>query len=508
MFKQVDRLTKFIKPACPNDKVLKCVADNTNQWMQGNMRLLLDHYTVTQSSLLSNIYDWLDGSWEQACKWARNRYKHRLKVDTLTVTKNLILDQCSLNQVGTGVPPCPSVVSPVQALPNTDPSRPAGHSGEPSSRISTNSIRRVYPTVGGVSPCRTKSVIVVEADVHHLPVEDSVSLDHVPDDTPVLGDRMVDLRVDGETRLCDLVTSNVAVPMSQTILPCTVNFDSIREAGLGLDKEAMMKGAIKDSVPLTKVLPEASREDFEGATRTLFRALRTRGYSKKFLRRVKNHTLHYLRSQGPAVGPDTDDVIPFITTYNIRSRTLNFTIKDHFQKTQSEHLPLQRFHLVSAYRKNKNLKDLLVRSSFSSDPAAASPIWTTHFRQPKVLWTGPRGHVILSRVSLLTRNVVYLITCTHCNRRYVGETGNTLQARLKQHIRNVNLQNCNTPLVLHFASVNLVHLIIFGLEANLLWSSGERKRREAMWIRELATVYPEGFNVGDREWVGSGDLVG
>ncbi|KAK2846308.1 hypothetical protein Q7C36_011162, partial [Tachysurus vachellii] len=30
------------------------------------------------------------------------------------------------------------------------------------------------------------------------------------------------------------------------------------EAGLGLDKEAMMKGAIKDSVPLTKVLPEAS----------------------------------------------------------------------------------------------------------------------------------------------------------------------------------------------------------------------------------------------------------
>ncbi|KAK2868137.1 hypothetical protein Q7C36_000008 [Tachysurus vachellii] len=162
MFKQVDRLTKFIKPACPNDKVLQCVADNTNQWMQGNMRLLLDHYTVTQSSLLSNIYDWIDVAWEQACKWARNRYKYRLKVDTLTVTKNLILDQCSLNQV------------------------------------------------------------------------------------------------DGDTQLCDLVTSNVAVPMSQTILPCTVNFDSIREASSGLDKEAMMKGVLPEASSLVSLSPRSS----------------------------------------------------------------------------------------------------------------------------------------------------------------------------------------------------------------------------------------------------------
>ncbi|XP_047665625.1 uncharacterized protein LOC113646099 isoform X1 [Tachysurus fulvidraco] len=249
------------------------------------------------------------------------------------------------------------------------------------------------------------------------------------------------------------------------------------------------------------------REDFEGATLTLFRALRKRGYSKRFLRKIKNHTVHFLHSQEPTLGTDTRDVIPFITTYNIRSRMVNFSIKNQFQKVQSKHLPLQRFHVVSAYRKNQNLKDLLVRSSLPSDPVAAPPTWTKYFRQPKVLWTDPRGHVALPRITLLTRNVVYLITCTHCDHRYVGETGKTLQTQLKQHLRNINLQNLNTPLVKHFASIDLSYFIISGLEANFLWSSGERKRREMVWIRDLNTSFPCGFNIGDRVWAEVGDPV-
>ncbi|XP_047665380.1 uncharacterized protein LOC113642064 isoform X1 [Tachysurus fulvidraco] len=158
-------------------------------------------------------------------------------------------------------------------------------------------------------------------------------------------------------------------------------------------------------------------------------------------------------------------------------------------------------------RKNQNLKDLLVRSSLPSDPVAAPPTWTKYFRQPKVLWTDPRGHVALPRITLLTRNVVYLITCTHCAHRYVGETGNTLQTQLKQHLRNINLQNLNTPLVKHFASIDLSYFIISGLEANFLWSFGERKRREMVWIRDLNTSLPCGFNIGDRVWAEVGDPV-
>ncbi|XP_047670386.1 uncharacterized protein LOC113662967 isoform X4 [Tachysurus fulvidraco] len=224
--------------------VLQYVADNTNQWMRRNMRLLLDHYTVTQSSLLTNIKEWLDSAWEQVCKWARNRYKHRLKIDTLTVTKNLIVNQCSFDQEVMAVSSGTSALTSVQTLPNVDLDRSehAGFSCEPSSRISTNLIPQVHSTVVDVSFCKAKPV-TVEAEMHHLPTEDLIQLCDTPDRTLVLGDKIVS----HYQQSCDIVFSNVAVPISQTILPCTPNSDSVKEADSGSGKEAVMKDIIKDS---------------------------------------------------------------------------------------------------------------------------------------------------------------------------------------------------------------------------------------------------------------------
>ncbi|XP_047670385.1 uncharacterized protein LOC113662967 isoform X3 [Tachysurus fulvidraco] len=211
MSKQVNRLTKFIKPACPNNVVLQYVADNTNQWMRRNMRLLLDHYTVTQSSLLTNIKEWLDSAWEQV-----------------------------LMAVSSGT----SALTSVQTLPNVDLDRSehAGFSCEPSSRISTNLIPQVHSTVVDVSFCKAKPV-TVEAEMHHLPTEDLIQLCDTPDRTLVLGDKIVS----HYQQSCDIVFSNVAVPISQTILPCTPNSDSVKEADSGSGKEAVMKDIIKDS---------------------------------------------------------------------------------------------------------------------------------------------------------------------------------------------------------------------------------------------------------------------
>ncbi|XP_047665403.1 uncharacterized protein LOC113662959 isoform X3 [Tachysurus fulvidraco] len=191
--------------------VLQYVADNTNQWMRRNMRLLLDHYTVTQSSLLTNIKEWLDSAWEQ-----------------------------EVMAVSSGT----SALTSVQTLPNVDLDRSehAGFSCEPSSRISTNLIPQVHSTVVDVSFCKAKPV-TVEAEMHHLPTEDLIQLCDTPDRTLVLGDKIVD----SEIQSCDIVFSNVAVPISQTILPCTPNSDSVKEADSGSGKEAVMKDIIKDS---------------------------------------------------------------------------------------------------------------------------------------------------------------------------------------------------------------------------------------------------------------------
>ena len=37
-----------------------------------------------------------------------------------------------------------------------------------------------------------------------------------------------------------------------------------------------------------------------------------------------------------------------------------------------------------------------------------------------------------------TRNVIYFIICLGCNELYIGETGNTLRARVRVHKQHIN----------------------------------------------------------------------
>ena len=37
-----------------------------------------------------------------------------------------------------------------------------------------------------------------------------------------------------------------------------------------------------------------------------------------------------------------------------------------------------------------------------------------------------------------TNGVVYMLTCSYCNKQYVGETGRKLKERIKEHITNRN----------------------------------------------------------------------
>ena len=67
------------------------------------------------------------------------------------------------------------------------------------------------------------------------------------------------------------------------------------------------------------------------------------------------------------------------------------------------------------------------------------------------------------------------MTCTKCNKQYIGETGRKLKTRFSEHLRNI-VKNQNTVIDTHFNSANRKsnHMQINAIES-LSNSTGYRK---------------------------------
>lgn len=93
MRKQANKLTQFIKPALPHDRTLEKLKQNTLAWISNNMSILLEHYTQVIADLMKHIREFIEPEWTVAVKWARARFKHKLKESTLTICKHSVLEK-------------------------------------------------------------------------------------------------------------------------------------------------------------------------------------------------------------------------------------------------------------------------------------------------------------------------------------------------------------------------------------------------------------------------------
>ena len=97
-------------------------------------------------------------------------------------------------------------------------------------------------------------------------------------------------------------------------------------------------------------------------------------------------------------------------------------------------------------------------------------------------------------------NVIYLITCTKCNKHYVGETSRALRKRMYEHKATVLKDGQETPVSRHFKSEghNHKHMQFTLLE----WCTpkfetcmtSKRRRIELSWIFKLHSLAPIGIN--------------
>lgn len=231
-------------------------------------------------------------------------------------------------------------------------------------------------------------------------------------------------------------------------------------------------------------------EDFHKAVKILFTALSTRGYSRTFCR---NCYRTFLETKPIMVTCN----IPLITRFSPSTRELSNKCKKNFQRITTGSKILQNHSILPAYRRNKNLKDLLVRAKLGS---ASVPILNkseTYFKHKQWIQNQKTEETFQNKTrgSLKTTNCVYLIYCTACKSQYVGETGNSVSTRFTQHRYNIiRKKKADTHLVKHFIAHGWDSLRTTVIESNTEWNVSQRRHKERVWIARLGTRTPGGLN--------------
>ena len=102
---------------------------------------------------------------------------------------------------------------------------------------------------------------------------------------------------------------------------------------------------------------------------------------------------------------------------------------------------------------------------------------------------------INKNVNCLTTNIVYLIECTKCKERYIGESERALKSRLADHRGYVKNYHFDTATGAHFSKSghDLSHLSITILEQIKNKNETYRKEREKYFINKFNTFY-KGMN--------------
>lgn len=122
------------------------------------------------------------------------------------------------------------------------------------------------------------------------------------------------------------------------------------------------------------------------------------------------------------VDQNLDQSLPIVTTYSSYAVRANALLKSNFANMGR----------TTDWRKNPNLKDLLVRAKLRK--------MTMHWGPqalPKVARStvGGRTYLLQRGTNVSTGNCVYLIWCGRCQMQYVGETKNSLGTCLATHRR-------------------------------------------------------------------------
>ena len=174
--------------------------------------------------------------------------------------------------------------------------------------------------------------------------------------------------------------------------------------------------------------------------------------------------------------------------------------------------------VLAAFRRQKNLKDLLVRARLPQLLQPKEPNSNVCLRPntcrycPKLNTEGrilcsASGRTCMSgyNVCCTSSNLIYCITCKQCGIQYVGQTKNELKIRLLAHFLKISKNDAESEIARHFNSPH--HMGLDDVEISIVdfvyaaqhttKAKHLRDLLEFNWIQRLHTNAPMGLNVMD-----------
>lgn len=255
----------------------------------------------------------------------------------------------------------------------------------------------------------------------------------------------------------------------------------------------VFKGIYKSQLIRFKRICSNPQDELD-ATRTLNKTLRQRGYQRSFLRKVQkqvNLKTPQKHKDNQEQTSKKDNLIPLVSLFSNYTVTANQLLKRNFLETLSETTLAQNCKIISAYKKNPNLKNLLVRAKLQPPKNKT----TTNREKPVKNLKTKMGINLPRPLSLTLTNCVYLITCKKCPQKYVGQTSKSIHNRRTQYMdRFTNNLEPSTHLTRHFQDHGAGNFFIRGLEHDQTWTFPQRIKTKRGWIIRLGTMYPFGLN--------------
>ena len=249
--------------------------------------------------------------------------------------------------------------------------------------------------------------------------------------------------------------------------------------------------------------------DIEAAKMEIF--LAAHGYLNVLISRGRKQASTKSRAEilkSVAANNIPKDRVPFVTTFLPSNLVVKKIISKNFRILCEDNRTSKMFNKspLKAFRRAKNLKDLLVRNSLPRNLPHQSPgtfpckrtVCRTcpHVNSSSTIIT-PKGHVyITGHFSCITEHEVYSLSCTKCTSIvYIGDTGRRLADHFREHCRDIVNRRNNLPVPAYFNQPNhtLEDMKVAVLKAGLA-NQEYRKKQEMGLIFNYGTVGPKGLN--------------
>ena len=210
-----------------------------------------------------------------------------------------------------------------------------------------------------------------------------------------------------------------------------------------------------------------------------------------------------------------------LTTHNPLNPSLQKIISKHWPRLErcNPTRPLTQYQIIYGKRRNENLSDMLVRAKLPiitgnpdhvTGPPTCKNRRCTHC--PRLDKSGNiksrsngKTFTAKKKVTCLSYNLVYCITCSSCGIQYIGETKNTIRERFNVHNSTIGC-GYDSTVPRHYAThgdIRSPKYTIHVLEIIALPREGDRAktlrlRKEQMWITNLNTLVLHGLNLDDQ----------